>query len=202
MFCRRSIKYSKYFSSRHRIGLLTAVFRLELKRSRLDMKHFFKLILIAELSVCAVSEIKAQTQNLAGFVFANAVGISAKADVTASGKKLTKNGIEAGMATSGLGLPVGNYQLQVTAPACEPATTPLIIAPGVTPVVVAYLERKIDPRTRAIKNFIRLLQLPSEPQENKYLIKVISVDADANFTASASGHTQTPQYFKPAAIDS
>jgi hypothetical protein len=173
----------------------------ELKRSKLDMKHFFRLILIAELSVFAVSETRAQTQNLAGFVFANAVGVSAKADVTASGKKLTKNGIEAGMATSGLGLPVGNYQLQVTAPGCESATAPLTIAPGATPVVVAYLERKIDPRTRAIKNFIRLLQLPSEPQENKYLIKVISVDADANLTANASGQAQTLQNLKPAVFE-
>src|SRR5437588_10822236 len=151
MFCRRSTKHSKYFSNRRQVGLLTAVFPPEDTKLKLDMKHFFKLILIIELSVLAISETRAQTQNLAGFVFANAVGVSAKADVTASGKKLTKNGIEAGMATSGLGLPVGNYQLQVTALGCESATAPLTIAAGTTPVVVAYLERKFDPRTRTIK---------------------------------------------------
>jgi hypothetical protein len=165
------------------------------------MKHFFKLILIAEISILAVFETRAQTQNLAGFVFANAVGVSAKADVTASGKKLTKNGIDAGMATSGLGLPVGNYQLQVTAPGCGTATAPLTIAVGATPIVVAYLERKVDPQTRTLKNFIRLLQLPSEPQDQKYLIKVVSVDAGANFTATAGGQAQQIRFLIPTTLE-
>lgn len=164
------------------------------------MKHFCSF-LVAQVLVFAGSPSNAQTQNLAGFVFSNAIGIVGKADVTASGRKLTKNGIEAGMATSGLGLPVGSYQLQVTAPGCETATAPVTIAIGATPVVVAYLERKTDPQTRAVKNFIRLLQLPCEPIENKYLIKVISVDSTANFIASASNQTKTLELLKPVIFE-
>lgn len=178
-----------------------AAFPPGLNKRRSDMRHFYNLIVVAQFLAFGVSETRAQNQDLAGFVFANAIGVSAKADVAANGKKLTKNGIEAGMATSGLGLPLGNYQMQVSAAGCETATSPLTIAAGATPVVVAYLERKFDPQTRTIKNFVRLLQLPSEPQESKYLIKVISVDADANFTATASGQTQTLQNFKPAVFE-
>lgn len=146
-------------------------------------------------------ESKGQNQDLAGFTFANAIGVAGKADITATGKRLTKSGIEAGMVTSGLGLPVGSYRLQVTAPGCESATLPLAIASGSTPVVVAYLDRKVDPQTRSVKNFIRLSQFPSEPQDSKYLIKVISVEATANFTANGSGQTQVLEMLKPAIFE-
>jgi hypothetical protein len=143
----------------------------------------------------------AQQQQLAGFVFANAIGINEKADVTANGKRVTRKGLDAGWATSGLGLPVGNYEVQVTAPGCESAKASVVTKMGTTPVVVAYLERRNDPRTNVLKNFIRLFQLPAEPQEQKYLIKVISVDPTARFNATASGQTQPLQLFRPAVFE-
>lgn len=165
------------------------------------MKLSYKSFLLSQALLLIYSHVDAQAPQLAGFVFANAIGIDAKADATASGKKLTRNGLDPGMATSGLGLPVGSYQLQVTAPGCESATIPLTIAPGVTPVVVAYLERKFDPQARTIRNFIRLLQFPSEPQNNGYLMKVISVDPEAKFTASAGTRAEALQNFRPAVFD-
>lgn len=165
------------------------------------MKHFFKLFLLLQILTFAYSDARAQAPALAGFVLANAIGINGKTDVTASAKKLTRSGLEPGMATSGLGLPVGNYQMQVTAQGCETANVPVTIAVGTTPIVVAYLERKFDARTNTTKNFIRLLQLPAEPQESKYIIKVMAVDPAANFNVTASGQTQTLQNFKPAVLE-
>jgi hypothetical protein len=165
------------------------------------MKHFFSVLLPLQILAFACADTRAQAPALAGFVFANAIGINGKTDVTANGKKLTRSGLEPAMATSGLGLPVGNYQLQVTAPGCETANLPVTIAVGTTPIVVAYLERKFDARTNTTKNFIRLLQFPAEPQENKYIIKVMAVDAAANFSVTAGGQTQTLQNFKPAVLE-
>lgn len=158
------------------------------------MRLFFKVSL-----VCAfLSPIACEGQEqLAGFVFANAIGVNAKADATASGKKLTKRGIDPGMATSGLGLPVGSYQLEVTAPGCETASAPLTIKTGATPIMVAYLERKKDPRTNALKNFIRLLPLAAQPQESQYLIQVISVEMTTAYQAAGNGQAQTLQPLKP-----
>ena|SRR5947209_2365939 len=165
------------------------------------MKHFSNVVFSLTLLLSAAFNAAGQSQGLAGFVFANAVGISGKADVSANGKKLTRSGLEPGMATSGLGLPVGNYQLQVSAPGCESATAPLSIAAGTTPVVVAYLQRELDPRTHTVKNFIRLLQLPCEPQDQRYVIKVISVDAGANFTATTSSQVQQIKPLIPAIFE-
>src|SRR5438270_5697879 len=131
------------------------------------MRHFFKPFLLLQILAFAYFDASAQAPALAGFVFANAIGINGKTDVTANGRRLTRSGLEPAMATSGLGLPVGNYQLQVTAPGCETANLPVTIAVGTTPIVVAYLERKFDARTNTTKNFIRLLQLPAEPQESR-----------------------------------
>lgn len=165
------------------------------------MKHFFKLLLPLQILVFACPHTRAQAPALAGFVFANAIGINGKTDVTANGKKLTRSGLEPGMATSGLGLPVGNYQMQVTAPGCETANVPVTIVVGTTPIVVAYLERKFDARTNTTKNFIRLLQLPAEPQESKYIFKVMAVDPAANFNVIAGGQTQALQNFKPSVLE-
>lgn len=165
------------------------------------MKLLCRLILISTLSYLPALSIRAQSPALAGFVFANAVGVAANADVTANGKKLTRKGLEPGMATSGLGIPVGNYQMQVSAPGCETATAPLVIATGSTPIVVAYLERKLDPRTNTTKSFIRVLPLSAEPQESKHIIKVMAVDPAANFSVTASGQTQPLQNFKPLVLE-
>src|SRR2546423_3468089 len=130
------------------------------------MNHLYKTSLSAVISLCAISPLFAQApaQPLAGFVFANAIGIKDKADITANGKKLTTNGVAPGIASSGLGLPVGSYQLQVTAPGCETVNAPVQLSIGTTPIVIAYLERVTDPKTNTTKNFIRLLQIPAEPR--------------------------------------
>jgi hypothetical protein len=148
------------------------------------MKHSFKAVaaLLLVASMC-----HAQEQPLAGVVFANAVGIEGNTDITANGKRLTRKGLEPGMATSGLGVPIGKYSLQITALGCEPANLPVTVAVGATPVVTAYLERRVDPKTNTPKDFIRVLQLPSEPQESKYLIKVIYLGQTAGFAPSADG---------------
>ena len=166
---------------------------------KLNMKLFSKICLLCCLLIPPVCEGQEQ---LAGFVFANAIGVNAKADATASGKKLTRKGLDPGMATSGLGLPVGGYQLQVTAQGCEPANTALTIKAGTTPIIAAYLERRVDPRTNTTRNFIRLLPLTAQPQESQYLIQVVSVDPTTVFNASANGQTQPLQAFKPAAFAS
>jgi len=163
------------------------------------MKHSFSLLVF--LLFGSVFETQAQAPALAGVVFANAIGVNANADIVASGKKLTKKGIEPGMATSGLGLPVGNYQMQVTAPGCEPATLPLQIAIDATPILVAYLERVSDPRTNTIKNCIRLMQLAVEPQSEKYVINAISVDPNATFNVTVGGQTQAIVFRKPVKLD-
>src|SRR5437868_15444005 len=102
----------------------------KLRKQRSSMKLFFKFLLFAMLLVGVCSSISAEILPLAGFVFANAIGIAGKADITANGKKLILKGLEPGMATSGLGLPVGSYQLQVTAPSCETANLNVTLAVG------------------------------------------------------------------------
>ena len=72
--------------------------------------------LFALLFVCLIaSSASSQSTPLAGFVFVNAIGTAGKADVSANGKKLTNSGLEPGMATSGLGLEVGTYQVPISA---------------------------------------------------------------------------------------
>jgi len=133
---------------------------------------------------------------LAGFVFANAIGVAAKADIAANGKKLTTNGIEAGIASSGLGLPVGPYQIQVTAPGCEPANASVQVTVGATPILIAYLERVLDPKTNTLKNYIRLLQVPSEPRTDGYSITAVSVEPTP-VAVTAGGQSQTLEFRKP-----
>jgi hypothetical protein len=164
------------------------------------MRLFCKSLIFLAAIATQLSPARAQEQ-LAGFVFANAIGISDKADITANGKKLTKSGIEPGMATSGLGLKIGSYQVQVTAPACESASTQLQIAEGSTPVLISYLEPVIDPATKKPKNVIRLIQLPSQPQEQKYLLIALSVDPNGAFNATGSGRLQSLQFQKPVSFE-
>ena len=167
------------------------------------MKRPFNLLLSALLLLCAAPSISAQApvQSLAGFVFANAIGIKDKADITANGKKLTTNGVAPGIASSGLGLPVGSYQLQVTAPGCETVNAPIQLTVGITPIVIAYLERVTDPKTNITKNFIRLLQFPAEPQAEKYVLKALSVDPTGQFNVTVGGQTQIAQFRKPTPLD-
>jgi hypothetical protein len=167
------------------------------------MKHPFSILVSTLLSLCAASPITAQapTQSLAGFVFANAIGIQDKADITANGKKLTTNGVAPGIASSGLGLPVGSYQLQVTAPGCETLNASIQLAVGTTPIVIAYLERVTDPKTNITKNFIRLLQFPAEPRTDKYVLKALSVDPTGQFSVTGGGQTQTAQFRKPFPLE-
>lgn len=140
-------------------------------------------------------------QKLAGFVFANAIGIEEKADITANGKKLTSNGIAPGIASSGLGLPVGSYQIQVTAPGCEVANTAVQLAVGTTPILIAYLERVTDPKTNQTKNYIRLLQVPAQPQTGKYLINALSVDPTKPISVSSGGRVLALEFRKPVAFE-
>lgn len=167
------------------------------------MKHPSNILLSTFLLLCAVSPILAQppAQSLAGFVFANAIGIKDKADITANGKKLTTNGVAPGIASSGLGLPVGSYQLQVTAPGCETANASVQVTVGATPIVIAYLERVTDPKTNVTKNFIRLLQIPAEPQTDRYVLKALSVEPIAQFSVTGGGQTQAAQFRKPVRLD-
>jgi hypothetical protein len=167
------------------------------------MKHLSKIPLSALLLLYVVSPLFAQVpaQPLAGFVFANAIGIKDKADITANGKKLTTNGVAPGIASSGLGLPVGSYQLQVTAPGCETVNAPVQLVVGTTPIVIAYLERVTDPKTNTTKNFIRLLQVPAEPKTDKYVLKALSVDPTGQFSVTGGGQTQAVQFRKPVILE-
>ncbi len=164
------------------------------------MKRFFKLTIVTILA--GVASAYSQEQPLAGFVFANGVGVAGKAEISANGKKLTKNGLLPGRATSGLGLPVGEYQIEVTAPGCQAGRASITIAAGTTPVVASYLEPKVDPQTKQTKNFIRLLQVPSTPQDGRYSITCISLDPVPQFSASAGGNTVTLQPRKPEVFES
>jgi hypothetical protein len=167
------------------------------------MKRLFDSLRVAVFVLFPLSQLPAQgpAQPLAGFVFANAISITEKADITANGKKLTSNGVAPGIASSGLGLPVGSYQLLVTAPGCEAANATIQLAVGTTPIVIAYLERVTDPKTRITKNFIRLLQIPAEPQTERYLLKPFSVDPTGPFIVKAGGQTQTVEFRKPIRIE-
>lgn len=164
------------------------------------MKPLFKILFLWAFLASSVSDIRSQPPPLAGFVFVNAIGVKDKANITASGKRLTTNGVAAGIASSGLGLPIGNYQIQVTAPGCEPASTPLQLSVGSTPILIAYLERITDPRTKITKNFIRLLQIRAEPETEKYVIKALSVDSSP-LSVTAGGQTQSVEFRKPVTFE-
>jgi hypothetical protein len=138
---------------------------------------------------------------LAGFVFANAITSNQSADVTANGKKLTRKGLNSGTATSGLGLPVGSYQLQISVPNMTPAAATIPINVGTTPIIVAYREQSIDPTTRRAKEAVKLLQLPALPQKEKYIISTINVEPKEAFAAAASGQSQTLQFGKPGVFE-
>src|SRR5881398_3613224 len=149
------------------------------------MKRIYKLLFaVGMLTTVVYTPAPAQKPVLAGFVFANAVGVDGRADVTANGRKLTRQGLEQGMATSGLGMPIGNYEVQVTAPGCEPAKASIQVQVGATPVLVAFVEHVSDPRTNAVKHFVRLRQYPAVPQENNYLFNIVSVDPTVRVTAT------------------
>lgn len=167
------------------------------------MKPLFSTLVTTSLLLSGSSLMLAQGPgaNLAGFVFANAIGITEKADITANGKKLTTNGVSAGIASSGLGLPIGSYQIQVTAPGCEVANTSLQLVVGATPIIIAYLEPVTDPKTKVTKNYIRLLQVPAQPQSEKYLMTAISVDQSRPLSVTAGGQTQTVEFKKPVRFE-
>lgn len=173
-------------------------FSLNLLKS--DMKLLSKALLCLSL---ATGSVGAQETSMAGFVFANAVAIKGNVSLTANGKRLTsKGGIAPGIASSGLGLPVGKYQIEVTGPGCEPAKASIDVAVGTTPIVVAYLQRVTDPRSNVTKNYIRLLQLPAAFQNEKYLISALSVDPTASLTATAGGRSSPLEFSKPVNFES
>ena len=166
------------------------------------MKLHSSILLLATALNLSAPYVWAQPPPLAGFVFVNAVGVKDKIEIIANGKRLTSIGIAAGIASSGLGLPVGNYQLQVIALGCETATTPLQLSVGTTPILIAYLERVTDPKTNITKSFIRLLQLKAEPETEKYVINALSVDpVGGSMSVTAGGQTQTVEFRKPARFE-
>ena len=165
------------------------------------MRRAFSWLLFAALQLICVSS-QAQNAKLAGFVFANAIGVSGNADLTANGRKLTNKGVPAGAATSGLGLEIGSYSVQVTAPGCVPATAPVQLAEGSTPILVAYRERTIDPRSSKPQDVVKTLQLPAQPQKQKFSLTVVSVDPAGRFTATAGGRTQGLEFGKPVNFES
>jgi len=169
------------------------------------MKELSRCLLLLStiplINVAARAQGLPPEQKLAGFVFVNAIGIEQKADISANGKKLTTSGVAPGIASSGLGLPIGAYQLQVSAPGCEVANASVQLVVGATPIMIAYLERVTDPKTKITKNYIRLLQVPAQPQTEKYIINALSVDPTAPITVSAGGRTQTLEFKKPVAFE-
>ncbi len=167
------------------------------------MKRPFEICFVIALLFFSPTYLRAQASapTLAGFVFANAIGIKEKADITANGQKLTSAGVVPGIASSGLGLPPGSYNIVVTAPECESAKASIQLTVGATPILVAYLDPAPDPTTHVPKNFIRLLQLPAQPQTEKYLINAVAVDRATAFTASVGGQTQALEFLKPVLFE-
>ena len=165
------------------------------------MKQFSKLVLLTAATAASLCAPCLTAADLAGFVFVNAVGIKDKVDITADGRRLTSHGIAAGIASSGLGLPAGSYQVKVTAPDCETATAPVQLAVGTTPILIAYLERVTDPKTNKTTSYIRLLQVMAESQTEKYVINALSVDPTEIFTVTAGGQTQPVEFRKPVRFE-
>ncbi len=157
------------------------------------MNHRFSFLGLCALLFTASVEAQAP---LAGFVFANAIGIAENADVSANGRKLTMNGVAPGNATSGLGLAVGTYQIQVTAPGCEPALSQLKLDAGTSPIILAYLEIVKD-TNGAEKRTIRLLQLPSKPQKDEWRITFVSVSARSPLPIQINGEKVSLEFKKP-----
>lgn len=164
-----------------------------LTRLHFEIMKRYSLILALVL-ICLDANGQAPPQ-LAGFVLANATGL--KAQLLADSKNLIPGGIDPGTATSGIPLPVGPHQMEVSVPGLPPAKTPLSTATGTCPIFVAYLEETVDPTSKQTKKTLRLMQLPSKPQKERYLTSVISFNPSRQpIPAKVNGKAVNLEYQK------
>jgi hypothetical protein len=148
------------------------------------MKRIFNLLFIA----CLITyPAQAQTP-IAGFVFVNATGLSLPVKLHASDKPLyIGDGLPTGIATSGLGLPVGSYTLKATSEGCKPAETLLNISAGKCPTILCFLSETKDNETGKVQQSLQFMELPhSPPAESAYVVRFL-------YLPKQSGHqTQVP----------
>jgi hypothetical protein len=125
-----------------------------------------------------------------GFVLVNATGSNEPIMASFAGKPVLKEpGLDDAARTSGLGVEVGKNRLEVTNPTLGTAHVELDIAPGSTPVVVAY-SQKDSPTTGAQgtvakpKKKIALKLLSARPESAKGDFQVIFVGDENNESIS------------------
>ncbi len=168
------------------------------------MNHRFdfirtKLGVFALLLICLRPETMAQGPALGGFVFAHAVATSSPVEISAGGAKLLRQGMKTPGATGALGMTEGDHQIQVTAQGCEPATGTIKVTSATTPLLVAYAEKTGE--GAAAKTAIRLLQLPSAPQKERYLTRLVWAAPRSTITVRVNGRDVTLEAGKAVPVE-
>lgn len=150
----------------------------------------------ATLILCSLAA-SGQAPPMAGFVFANGIDLVGQAQITVDGKNPLKGGLDQGLATSGIPLPVGTHQFQVSFPGLAPAQASLTTAVGACPIFVAYVEELPDPAAKVPKKILKLAQLPSRPQKDRYITSVISFVPSHRLSVKANGQLVVLEFQKP-----
>ncbi|MGI8819377.1 MAG: hypothetical protein ACR2ID_00650 [Chthoniobacterales bacterium] len=161
------------------------------------MKHNYSLALAWVALALFAQSAAGQAPPQAGFVLVNATGQKEKAKLTADGKDILAGGLESGGATSGIPLPVGLHQIQVSVPPLAPASVALTTALGTSPILVAYVEEVLDPQSKATKRILRLTPLPQRPQTGKYLTSIVSFASLQPISVQVNHQAVTLEYKKP-----
>ena len=124
--------------------------------------------------------ISAAQEQIAGFIFINGTSLEHPVKFYASGKPLfIEDGLPAGLATSGLGLPVGEYKLTASAEGCQPAEMNFTIAPGKCPTIICYLKEVKNPQSGEVKRELAFLEFAHRPaSDGEYILRFLYIPTD------------------------